>query len=167
MSTRDSPVEDRLGAARTGSLEALGHVLESCQTYLLLIARRELDPELIAKGSASDLVQETFLEVHRDFVGFRGPSEGELLSWLRQLLLNNLRDFTRRYQSNGKRDLDLEVSLDASELGLRFASDSAPPSEEVILREDARVLHQALGGCPRTTAGSCGCAIRTACPSKR
>jgi RNA polymerase sigma-70 factor (ECF subfamily) len=46
-----------LPAARAGSREALGEVLEACRGYLLLLAQEELDPALQAKGGASDLVQ--------------------------------------------------------------------------------------------------------------
>ena len=57
----------RLAEARAGSQEALGKLLESFRAYLLLIAQCELDAELRAKGGASDLVQQTFLEGQRDF----------------------------------------------------------------------------------------------------
>jgi hypothetical protein len=42
--------------------------------YLGGIAARELGPDLRAKGGASDLVQQTFLEAQRDFAAFRGGS---------------------------------------------------------------------------------------------
>jgi DNA-directed RNA polymerase specialized sigma24 family protein len=80
--------------ARAGSREAPGRVLEACRRYLLLIADRELDPALKAKGGASDLVQQTFLEAHRDFGRFHGDSEEQLLAWLRQPLRYNLADFS-------------------------------------------------------------------------
>src|SRR5262245_26207367 len=63
-----------LPAARAGSSEALGQVLEACRGYLLLIAGQELEPALRAKGGASDLVQQTFLEAQRDFAGFHGTT---------------------------------------------------------------------------------------------
>lgn len=148
MVGRASHLEDRLDAARTGSPAALGDLLETCRGYLLLIARSELGAELRAKGSASDLVQETFVEAHRDFARFRGQSEGELLSWLRQLLLNNLRDFSRRYHGAGKRERDREVSLDAEDLKLLFHSDSSSPSEKVIRREKVDIVRQALRQLP-------------------
>ena len=91
-------VSARLEAARSGSGDALGRVLESYRAYLLLVAARELDPKLRAKGGASDLVQETFLEAQRDFGGFHGNSDGELRAWLRQLLLHNVANFARRYR---------------------------------------------------------------------
>ena len=86
----------QLAAARAGSREALGQVLQACRGYLLLLAERELDPDLRAKGGASDLVQGTFLEAQKDFAHFQGDSEDELRAWLRQVLLHNLANFTRR-----------------------------------------------------------------------
>src|SRR5262249_20116126 len=65
-----------------------------------------------AKGGASDLVQETFLEAQRDFAGFHGGSAEELRAWLRQLLRNNLATFGRRYRDTGKRQISHEVALD-------------------------------------------------------
>src|SRR5437773_7487633 len=98
-------VAQYLPAARSGSREALGRVLEAYRAYLLLIANRQLDPELRAKGGASDLVQETFLEAQRDFAHFHGDSPGEVQAWLKQLLLHNLANFARRYRETGKRQL--------------------------------------------------------------
>jgi len=79
-----------LTAARAGSSVALGRILEACRGYLLLVAEQDLDQDLRAKGGASDLVQQTFLEAHGAFGQFRGGSEDEVLAWLRHLLRNNL-----------------------------------------------------------------------------
>src|SRR5437899_2062269 len=111
-----------LPAARTGSTEALGQLLEACRGYLLLIAQRELAPDLQAKGGASDLVQETFLKAQRHFAGFQGDSEGELKAWLRQLLLNNLADFTRLYRATPPAD---ELGGPSAELGAEWKRELA------------------------------------------
>jgi RNA polymerase sigma-70 factor (ECF subfamily) len=137
-----------LPAARAGSVEALGQALESCRDYLLLVANRELDPALRAKGGASDLVQETFLEAQRDFAGFRGESEVELRAWLRQLLLHNLGDFTRHYCGTAKRQVDREVPLEAggaSDARGPEPSDGAPsPSGEAVSHEESEALERAV-----------------------
>src|SRR5580704_17905215 len=99
-----------LPAARAGSSEALGQVLEACRGYLLLIAQQELDATLQAKGGASDLVQQTFLEAQRDFSGFQGTTHAALLAWMRKLLLNNLANFRRDYQRD-KRRVTREIAL--------------------------------------------------------
>src|SRR5271156_1601698 len=97
-------------AARAGSSEALGQVLEACRGYLLLIAQQELDTKLQAKGGASDLVQQTFLEAQRDFAAFQGTTHAALLAWMRQLLVNNLANF-RRDLHRDKRRVTREIPL--------------------------------------------------------
>jgi RNA polymerase sigma-70 factor (ECF subfamily) len=142
----------RLSAARAGSLEALGQALEACRGYLLLIAQRELGPQLQAKGGASDLVQETLLEACRDFARFQGDSEAELLQWLRRLLLNNLADFTRLYRDTDKRQFEREVALEAgdssAERGGGLAAALPSPSGEAMAHEQAAAIQRVLERLP-------------------
>jgi RNA polymerase sigma-70 factor (ECF subfamily) len=137
-----------LEAAQAGSREALGQVLEQFRAYLLLVADRELDPELRAKGGASDLVQETFLEAQRDFAQFRGASVDELRAWLRRLLLNNVANFTRQYRQRAKRAIGREVSLEAGgsshERGAGLAADVLSPSGQALAQEQAEMLARAV-----------------------
>lgn len=107
------PIHPALPAAREGSREALGEVLAACRHYLLWVARRHLDPDLLPKGGASDLVQETLLEAHRDFSQFRGESDAQLLAWLRRLLRNNIANFVRHHRA-AKRGAGREVPLSAA-----------------------------------------------------
>ena len=94
-----NPSEDS-SASGALSAAAFGEVFEACRAYLLAVADRELDADLRAKGGASDIVQETFMEAHRDITQFHGTSDEELRAWLRRLLLNNVSNFRRRYQSS-------------------------------------------------------------------
>jgi|SRR6516225_5444722 RNA polymerase sigma-70 factor (ECF subfamily) len=152
MSQAAKDPAERLAAARAGSPEALGEALEACRHYLLLIADRELDPDLRAKGGASDLVQETFLEAHRDFARFQGKSEAELLAWLRQLLLYNLSNFTRRYRATAKRDVAREVALEAGSSsapkGEELIAGTSSPSGQALEQERAEALARALERLP-------------------
>jgi RNA polymerase sigma-70 factor (ECF subfamily) len=141
-----------LAAAQAGSREALGQVLETFRGYLLLIADRELDPELRAKGGASDLVQETFVEAQRDFGRFHGNAEEELRAWLRRLLLNNMANFTRQYRGRAKREVGREVSLEAGgsshERGAGLAADILSPSGQAVAHEQAEALARAVQRLP-------------------
>jgi RNA polymerase sigma-70 factor (ECF subfamily) len=105
-----APIEVLLRSARAGSENALGALLESCRDYLLLVATRELQPDIQSKLGASDVVQETFLDAQRDFSRFSGLSRDDLLIWLRAILLNNLRDTERCFRA-ARRDVAREVSL--------------------------------------------------------
>jgi len=150
MTRPASDAAERLTAARAGSTEALGQALQACRKYLLLVAREEFDEDLRAKGGASDLVQETFLNAHRHFDRFHGETEGELLAWLRQLLLNNLASFRRLFVA-GKRRVGREVTLDrsGSSSPVREISASAPsPSEQALGHERDQSLQCALERLP-------------------
>ena len=124
---------DWFARARAGSAEDLGLLLEYCRAYLLQVANGELDSDLRAKGGASDLVQQTFLEAQRDFPRFHGASADELRAWLRQLLIHNLANFARRYRQAGKRRLDREAAGGRGWADL--ADDTASPSGKAAARE--------------------------------
>src|SRR2546430_10616716 len=109
MNTSDSQdPEQFLCLARAGSGPALGQLLELYRHYLALLARLQIGRRLQGKVDASDLVQETFLEAHRDFAQFQGLTEKELVSWLRQVLASNLANQVRRYFGTQRRDVRLE-----------------------------------------------------------
>jgi RNA polymerase sigma-70 factor (ECF subfamily) len=141
-----------LPAAHAGCREALGQALEACRGYLLHVAERELDPELRAKGGASDLVQQTFLEAQRDFAHFQGNTEADLLAWLRHLLRHNLGKFRRAYRRTQKRGVGREVSLDAGRAGgprgEEVPADGSSPSEQAVQHEQDEALERALEGLP-------------------
>lgn len=141
-----------LPAARSGSREALGQVLEACRGYLLLIARQELDTELQAKGGASDLVQQTFLEAQRDFAKFQGTTHEALLAWMRRLLINNLANFRRDFHRD-KRRVTREVPLPGSDSqgprGGGVDAKTATPSALMMLAEQTETLERALAKLPK------------------
>jgi len=138
-----------LPAARAGSREALGKLLEAARRYLVTIARQELDPDLRAKNSPSDLVQETFVEAQRALGQFQGDTEAELLAWLRQLLLHRVGKLRRTYRDTQKRQLAREVALggDSTSEGPagRLAANVPSPSGQAMEREQDHALQAALG----------------------
>jgi RNA polymerase sigma-70 factor (ECF subfamily) len=141
-----------LEAARGGSAEALGSAFEACRAYLLLIANRELDPALKAKGGASDLVQETFLEAKRDFAAFRGTSDAEWRGWLRQMLVHNLANFARHYRATGRRDFAREVPVGGDDStrgpGAQPSAGTPSPSTAAMAHERAAAVQAALKRLP-------------------
>lgn len=135
-------------AARAGCRTALGDLLESCRHYLLSVGNSELDPHLLTKVGASDVVQDTFLDAQRDFQQFRGDTRRELLAWLRKILLNNLFNQSRQYQKTIKRQVSREVSLDSGGSGnlqgIGLPSQADSPSRIIVAREEAAILEQVL-----------------------
>ncbi len=142
-----------MAAARAGSSEALGELLEAWRDYLLLLANQELDSVLCTKGGASDLVQETFLEAQQDFHRFAGSTPGEWVGWLRTILEHNVANFRRGYLATEKRDVTREVPFGAigdrnSYRGMQFVADTQTPSQCAVANEQAWRLEQALTRLP-------------------
>lgn len=139
-----------LVAARAGSNEAVGQMLDACRQYLLLVANQELDGELRGKVGPSDVVQDTFLEAQRDFARFRGNSEEELFGWLRRILRNNLANIARHYRVTSKRQVAREVSL--AEVPLDYLQEQLPPVDSPSTRaqaeEESKQIDRAIGQLP-------------------
>ena len=129
--------------------DAIRREMEGYRPYLLLVANREISPFLRPKGGASDLVQETYLEAHRDLSQFSGRSKGALKGWLRRILRNNLANFARRYRASGKRGVGLEVPFDGDGMGGPgwdgLESPTPSPSALAILRERVARFEHAMG----------------------
>ena len=100
-----------LAHARREGGSAVGELLEHYRHYLYLLARARMGRQLQSRIDPSDLVQETFLAAHRDFAAFRGTTEAELVSWLRQILVARLADQIRRHVKSKARDVRLERRL--------------------------------------------------------
>lgn len=137
-------------AAHQGSQDALGQLLEQYRPYLLRLANSELDARLQAKGSGSDLVQETFLEVQRIFDRFQGSSPRDLLAWLHTILLNKAATFTRQYRGTAKRHIERERSLPPVQAthGPELVAADASPSHQLLRDEQAEALTRALQRLP-------------------
>ncbi len=154
MSKPPVDLSEWIAAARAGSDEALGESLEACRAYLLLVAGRELDHDLVAKGGASDLVQETFLEAQRDFRQFNGVTEAEFLGWLRKILLHNLANFRRTYRQTDKRKIAKEVAIDSDrssrDLRAVLQAGISSPSSHAIHNEERAAIESALRSLPET-----------------
>jgi RNA polymerase sigma-70 factor (ECF subfamily) len=146
--------EELLRQARMGVGAALGRLLEVHRAYLKLLAQLEIGRRLRVKLDASDVVQETFLEAHRDFTRFRGKSGGAFARWLRRILATNLANLVKRHLGTKRRDARLEVELDAtlgessSRLGASLAGRESSPSRQAARREEAVLVADALNRLP-------------------
>ncbi len=143
-----------LQEAQAGNSATLGQLLEGYRRYLALLARVQIGQRLQGKVDASDLVQETFLEAHRNFPRFQGSSEGQFVAWLRQILATTLADLLRRYLGTQGRDVRLEREIgDAFDrssvlLGGGLAAPQPSPSQQASRREQAVLLANALDELP-------------------
>jgi RNA polymerase sigma-70 factor (ECF subfamily) len=143
-----------LREALEGADEARGALLESYRVYLDLLARVEIGRRLRKKVDASDVVQETFLEAHRNFGTFRGSSEAEFVAWLRSILAARIANLVRHFVGTQARDVrreeGLEIDLDQSSRALDrgLFSLQSTPSQQVVRREQGVLLAAALTRLP-------------------
>ena len=79
-----------LHGVRQGQNDDLGELLDRYRNYLYVVAQTQIDLHLSVRASPSDVVQETFLRAARQFQGFHGGTEQELLAWLRRILRGRL-----------------------------------------------------------------------------
>src|SRR5579859_6620798 len=127
--------------------------LERFRSYLLLLARVRLDPLVRAKVGASDVVQQTLLEAHRDRAQFRGRTVEEQAAWLRAVLARNLANVLRdlrRDKRDVAREQPLQAALDESAVRLEslLAAGQSSPSQQAERHERAVRLAEALAALP-------------------
>ncbi|HUY91246.1 MAG TPA: sigma-70 family RNA polymerase sigma factor [Pirellulales bacterium] len=134
-------VEELLARAREGDEFERDRLFEACRSYLILLARTQVESWVQAKADASDLVQQTLLEAHRGFDRFEGHTEAEWLAWLRRILSHNAADLVRRYRGTTKRQARREVPLrhpsDDSRAGgaPEPAGREPTPSQQLVVRD--------------------------------
>jgi RNA polymerase sigma-70 factor (subfamily 1) len=112
------------------------------RSYLLLLARMQLETGPRNRIDPSDIVQQTLLEAHAHLDQFSGD-DSALAAWLRQALTNNLRDAWRALKRD-KRDVRREQSL-----------------EEAVEHSSVRLA--GILAAPHSSPASRPCATRTWC----
>jgi RNA polymerase sigma-70 factor (ECF subfamily) len=145
--------EDLLTKARAGDREAFGELLAHYHHYIRLLAQTLIGTTLKLRMDPSDLVQEAFLEAHRDFPQFTGSTERELRAWLRRILARNLVDSARHQNAlvrSQRRQVSLESLLEQSNIRMEnaLAATATSPSAAAARGERAVLLAEALAGLP-------------------
>ena len=154
---RAREARQRLAAAKAGSGQDVGELLQHYRNYLTLLATTQIEKRLRPRVGASDIVQETMLRAHRHFGQFRGETERELLAWLRQILVSNLARSVELNLLAARRDMRREISIDqftgsvdasTSRLEPLVLDERASPSAVVQQGEDAVALAQRMAQLP-------------------
>jgi RNA polymerase sigma-70 factor (ECF subfamily) len=136
-------IRELIAAARRGAPDAIGRLFEAARGDLLEFATRELPAEVRAKVGPSDIVQETALDVHRDFARFSGSTRDELFAWLREILRHNLIDAVRHHRAARRREAAHDADPAAGQFG-GMPAISRTPARSAIRREEETALAAAL-----------------------
>jgi RNA polymerase sigma-70 factor (ECF subfamily) len=152
MFVPDGEIDRLIARAQTGDQDALGQLCASYRPYLQTIAALQLGRGMERRVDASDIVQETEIEMVRGIRAFRGKTEPELSAWLKQMLRRNIADKVRDNRA-AIRDLRRETYFDgptpsASITWLQPAGREATASQVVIHGEAALRFAAALQSLP-------------------
>ena len=169
VSSRAKPIRNKVSRAqwkpvyRLGLIEPSGdHVgfwrapfvttqLERYRSYLLLLARMQLDGRWRAQLDPSDIVQQTLLEARVKWPHC-AIDDPRLAAWLRGALANNGADAVRSLK-RAKRDVRRETplaALEASSARLEswLAANQSSPSQRAVKNEDLLRLADAVTQLP-------------------
>lgn len=131
----DEPTIELVVRARTGDRQAVEALLQRSVPQLKRWAHGRL-PAAARNGlDTGDLVQETVLHVLRRLDTFQPRHVGAMQAYLRQSVLNRIRDEVRRI---GRHPAACELPDD-------IASDQPSPEEQAVKAEAVSRYHDALG----------------------
>ena len=151
MSSRETL--EMIARAHDGDQIAVGELIARYRGYLCNLARKQLDSDVRPRVDPSDVVQQSCLEVHRDFHTFRGTEEGQLVAWLKQILRNNVSNTIKKHVHAKKRSIEKERSLADSAgsgcpLEQQIEADQSSPSKRARRGEAWEQLERVLGELP-------------------
>ncbi|MCI0334624.1 MAG: sigma-70 family RNA polymerase sigma factor [Planctomycetes bacterium] len=101
-------------AARDGQSSAIDQLLEAYRPLLLKLANDQLDPELRQKAAASDLVQNSLIKATLAFPTCQFDKVQDVVSWLQEILANEIVTAHRRYRKAKKRDARRERPINSA-----------------------------------------------------
>lgn len=87
-----------LRAAREGSGEALGDLLDRYGERLLALIRARLGRKLRREVESRDVLQETLLDAFRDLEQFEGSGSATFMGWMAGIAVNKIRYQARHFR---------------------------------------------------------------------
>jgi len=144
----DTPAAQLFATFRAG-YQALGQLLEQHRDYLLKIINEEIDPRLVPRHGASDIVQNAFLAVLENLQHMTGglfavAADEDLPRWLRRVCLNALK---KEHRDEGREMRDFRRNQPVPD---DFDPQTGGPSLSSICgrRERDELLGQAVNALP-------------------
>lgn len=130
-----------LSDAGRGDEAALGKICERLQSYMRIIVTNQLGGGLRSKVSDSDIVQQSMLDVCRSFATFRGNSEQQCRSWIKQCVRRNIIDAARKYRGTQHRQLTRERAIE-SHVDCELSSSDSQTASRIMMKQetDAELL---------------------------
>ncbi len=147
-----SVLEPLLQRLNKGEVDALGSLFALYQTKLRRMVDLRLDPRLNGRVSASDVLQEAYIDALKRVRHYIDKPEMPFYVWLRLIAGQRLVEVHRQHLGAKRRDAGQEISIDrpvftaASSVCMagRLAGAGPSPSAEAIRGETLQRLEAAL-----------------------
>jgi RNA polymerase sigma-70 factor, ECF subfamily len=144
--------QELLDQARQGNAGAVDALLARHREPVRRMIDLRLDPAIVQRLDASDVVQDVLLEASRRLQEYLRKPAMPFHLWLRHIAKDHLIDAHRRHHQAQKRGVDREQSMhrpgwaDRSSLELagQLVDPERTPASEAIQQELQKRLHQAL-----------------------
>lgn len=145
--------QELLKQARQGDAAAVDALLARHREPVRRMIDLRLDPAIVQRVDASDVVQEVLLEASRRLADYLRKPAMPFHLWLRHIAKDHLIDAHRRHHQTQKRGVDREQPIhrpgwaDRSSLELagQLVDPERTPASAAIQQELQRRLHEALG----------------------
>jgi RNA polymerase sigma-70 factor (ECF subfamily) len=152
MWPQSAETEQLLDQARQGQADAVEQLLARHREPVRRMIDLRLDPAIVQRVDASDVVQDVMLEASRRLQDYLKNPVMPFLLWLRHLAKDHLIDAHRRHHLAQKRGVNKEQPLhrpawaDRSSLELagQLVDGERTPASEAIQQELQRRLHDAI-----------------------
>ena len=144
--------QELLAQAKDGQDEAVDRLLQRHREPIRRLIELRLDPAIVQRVDASDVVQEVMLEASKRLQDYLKKPVMPFHVWLRALAKDHLIDAHRRHHQAQKRGVNREQPLarpgwvdeSSRELAGQLVDPERTPASEAIQQELQRKLHQAL-----------------------
>jgi RNA polymerase sigma-70 factor, ECF subfamily len=147
MTPDSAETQKLLGQVRAGDAQAFEQLFARHRSELRQFIELRLDPRMRARVDASDVVQETQMEVFRRLADFLERQPMPFHLWLRKTAYERLLKIRRHHVEVAQRSVQREVALpDHSSLQLaqQLLASGSTPSQHLDKREVVRRVRQAL-----------------------
>ena len=136
--------EDLEAELRGGADDTLAGLFERCRERLLRMVQFRLDPRLVGRIDAEDVLQESFLEAKKRLQAFRDDKK-PFLVWIRLITQQTMVDLFRKHLGAKMRTAGREVKAPASgTLSGFFVAHITSPSGAVMREELRQKIEHAL-----------------------
>lgn len=141
MQTTDEELEQRL---RAGDDAVLGQLLERFRERLQRMVHFRLDPRLVGRLDAEDVLQEAYIEAEKRLQAFRDDDK-PFLVWIRLMTQQTMIDLHRRHLGAAMRSAGREVKAPRSgTLSGFFVGHFTSPSQAALREELRQKVENAL-----------------------